>query len=161
MNLDHIFKTQVKLDQAFQNNLSKEDLLYFDKKIVIALLVELGEFANEVQDFKYWKKNKVLKRADILEEFADGIHFLTSIAYKNKVKSNIKVIKKYDNFSLQLAYTYRLFTKLLKSHSKIKIRKAYGAYLGLGLIVNINYEDILKAYQAKNQKNYDRIKNNY
>ncbi|CRH45577.1 Uncharacterized protein conserved in bacteria [Mycoplasmopsis arginini] len=53
MNLKEIFESQKKLDKAFSDNISKKDERYFNTKIVIALLVELGEFANEVKAFKY------------------------------------------------------------------------------------------------------------
>ncbi|WP_369085726.1 dUTP diphosphatase [Metamycoplasma spumans] len=160
MNLEYIFNAQVDLDKAFRDSRDKNEL-YFDKKIVIALLVELGEFANEVKAFKYWKKDKSINRQAMLEEFADGIHFLTSIAYKNHVSPEIKLIKHHDDFSVQLAYTYQLFTKLFKKMNKKSIAKAYGAYLALGQIMNISYDDIVKSYIEKNKKNYQRIKDNY
>ncbi|TPR54654.1 dUTP diphosphatase [Metamycoplasma neophronis] len=160
MNLEFIFNAQIDLDKAFRESRDKNEQ-HFNTKIVIALLVELGEFANEVKAFKYWKKDKTIDRQAMLEEFADGIHFLTSIAYKHHIEPQIKVIKKYDDFSLQLAYTYKIFTKLFQNKSKRNIKKAYGAYLGLGQIMNIQYDDIEKSYIEKNHKNYQRIKDNY
>lgn len=52
MNLDFIFQTQIKLDEEILKSVDKDekDLEY---KKIIALLVELGEFANEVKTFKY------------------------------------------------------------------------------------------------------------
>lgn len=161
MNLKEIFESQKKLDKAFSDNISKKDERYFDTKIVIALLVELGEFANEVKAFKYWKKDKKINWTKMLEEFADGIHFITSISYPLGVEPNLKPFIKHKNFSLQLAYTYKLFTKLLNHKDHESALKAYEAYLGLGKLVNINEEDIINSYREKNKKNYERIENKY
>ncbi|SYV90319.1 Uncharacterized protein conserved in bacteria, partial [Metamycoplasma alkalescens] len=54
MNLEEIFEAQKILDKVFAASITKKEKVFFDKKIVIALLVELGEFANEVKSFKYW-----------------------------------------------------------------------------------------------------------
>ena len=45
--------------------------------------------------------------------------------------------------------------------TKKLIKKAYGAYLGLGEIVNITYGKIEAAYFNKNEVNFKRIENNY
>ncbi|QJG66242.1 hypothetical protein HGG64_00740 [Mycoplasma phocoeninasale] len=159
MNLKYIFDTQIKLDEEISNSLINPSNV--DKKRVIALLVELGEFANEVMTFKYWKKQIKINHESMLEEFADGIHFLTSIAYRNHLNPEIPVIIKHTDFNIQLIFTYQCFTKLFKSEKKSNIKKAYGAYLGLGEIMKISYNDIIESYNKKNQKNFERIKNNY
>ncbi|AKJ52346.1 dUTP diphosphatase [Metamycoplasma hominis] len=162
MNLTEVFEAQKKLDLAFANSIEKTEFLNIKIKMVIALLVELGEFANEVKLFKYWKKDKSINQISMLEEYADGIHFITSIALKNNITSfDIKPIIKYNDFTLQLAYTYQCFTKLFLHHNKRLIKKAYGVYLGLGEIMNIDRDMICTAYAKKNHKNYERIKNNY
>lgn len=161
MNLEEIFEAQKKLDKAFLENITNKDKRYFGTKIVIALLVELGEFANEVKAFKYWKKDKTIDKLKMLEEFADGIHFITSIAYPLGIKPILQPFIKNNNFNLQLAHTYKLFTNLLKSKTVKNVLEAYEAYLGLGLLVGINEEDIINSYRKKNETNYNRIKNKY
>ncbi|AWX42654.1 Uncharacterized protein conserved in bacteria [Metamycoplasma cloacale] len=161
MNLEYIFKTQVKLDQAILSNVEESQKTNIKIKATIALLVELGEFANEVQAFKYWKKHKKINQEKLLEEFADGIHFLTSFANDVQLNPEIEIILKSNDFSLQLSYTYTCFTKLLNEYNYQNIKEAYGAYLGLGKLANIEYNDILNAYLNKNLINYKRIENNY
>ncbi|WP_412031536.1 dUTP diphosphatase [Metamycoplasma buccale] len=161
MNLEIIFKAQTELDTILMKKVIKQNEKNFEIKRGVALLVELGEFANEVKAFKYWKKHKEMNRDKVLEEFADGIHFLTSISLSKQVKSDIKIISKYDDFSLQLSYVYKLFTNLLTKCTKNNVKKAYGAYLGLGLLVNIGYNEIITSYLNKNKINYERIENNY
>lgn len=53
MNLTEVFEAKKKLDLAFANSIEKTEFLNIKIKMVIALLVELGEFANEVKLFKY------------------------------------------------------------------------------------------------------------
>ncbi|PZV99900.1 dUTP diphosphatase [Metamycoplasma auris] len=161
MNLEEVFEAQKILDKVFADAILKKEKSFFDKKIVIALLVELGEFANEVQSFKYWKKHKQTDRSKILEEYADGIHFLTSIAYPLSVPSKLNPDIKYKNFVLQLSYTYKLFSNLIYQKNKENVLKAYEAYLGLGQLINITETEIIKSYMAKNKKNYKRIQENY
>ncbi|AZZ65431.1 hypothetical protein DMC14_001340 [Metamycoplasma phocicerebrale] len=161
MKLQLIFDAQKRLDKAFSDNIDKKERELFDIKIVIALLVELGEFANEVKAFKYWKKDKKIDRQKMLEEFADGIHFITSIAYPLNVSSEIEPEIKYDNFNLQLALTYKLFCNLLENKNKESVFEAFKAYLGLGSLMNIKENEIIESYLFKNQKNYQRIKDKY
>ena len=54
VNFKDIFEAQKKLDEAFIKSIEdKKQFNDFELKKIIALLVELGEFANEVQEFKY------------------------------------------------------------------------------------------------------------
>ncbi|AZG68590.1 dUTP diphosphatase [Mycoplasma struthionis] len=161
MNLEEIFTMQKALDKKIANKILEQDKENIETKMAIALIVELAEFANEIKTFKYWKIDKSTDREKILEEFADGIHFLTSMAYKTNLNSEIKLIFKSQDFNLQLAYTFKIFTKLLYKFNKRNIKKAYGLYLALGKLANIEYEDIIQSYLKKNAKNYQRIEENY
>ncbi|MDD1377564.1 dUTP diphosphatase [Metamycoplasma hyosynoviae] len=156
-----IFETQVSLDETLLKKVIDPNEKYLDTKKVIALLVELGEFANEVKSFKYWKKHKEIDNEKMQEEFADGVHFLTSLALVYKLDSEIKIIQKSQDFSLQLAYVYKTFVKLLKKVTVSSLKVAYGAYLGLGKIVGITEESLCEAYFKKNKINFKRIADNY
>lgn len=105
MNLKHLFELQAKLDERiYKEHPPKEGEDRLAKKI-LALLVELGELANEARFFKYWsndqeprtqvpdfdewKKNgfktdengKPINcyKNPLLEEYVDCLHFLLSI----------------------------------------------------------------------------------
>lgn len=160
MDLKEIFDKQILLDKKIVENLNKSDTNNFELKRCIALLIELSEFANEVQTFKYWKKHKEINRQKILEEYVDGIHFLTSLS-KDKISPIIIPTVKYNDFNLQLAYTFKLFTKLLNKQSPRIIKKSFSAYLGLGKILKISYQELIDSYYKKNEINFNRIKNNY
>lgn len=75
----------------------------------VALMTELGELFNEMQNFKYWKKNKDIKAENIKEEFADVLHFVMSLAidiYEDtedmiewyRYKNNKNVKRQKDNY---------------------------------------------------------------
>ena len=53
MNLKVIFEKQIKLVETLHNNVINPNEKNLREKEIIALLVELGEFANEVKLFKY------------------------------------------------------------------------------------------------------------
>lgn len=114
MNWEKLFYLQSELDdhiekehpiKAGENRLSKKHL---------ALLVEIGELANEWQMFKFWKKDPKPRtkvrdfdtwvkngyefdengnptydyRNPLLEEYVDGLHFLLSIGNDINYKPN-------------------------------------------------------------------------
>lgn len=78
MNTITLFKMQKALDSHIesQHGLQNEDL--FERK-VLALLVEIGELANETRCFKFWSVKPSSERNVILEEFVDGVHFILSL----------------------------------------------------------------------------------
>src|SRR5690606_41631436 len=79
MNLNPLFKKQKQLDEYIyeKNNVTAKEV--FERKIV-ALLVELGELANELQFFKYWKENISIDGQRAIEEYIDVIHFTFGLA---------------------------------------------------------------------------------
>ena len=46
---------------------------------IIALLVEIGEFANSTRCFKYWSNKPSETKERVLDEYADGLHFFLSV----------------------------------------------------------------------------------
>src|SRR3954447_25518100 len=78
MQLEKLFRMQQALDQHIEkkHGLQEEDL--FSRK-VLALLVELGELANETRCFKFWSIKPSSEKSIVLEEFVDGIHFILSL----------------------------------------------------------------------------------
>ncbi|MDR4249007.1 dUTP diphosphatase [Bacillus pumilus] len=103
MNLEKMFKMQAELDRRIirEKGLEGQDLL---PNTYVALITELGEFANEGRWFKHWSNKKEPKQPEynwminkddlewhpeygyksypLLEEYADCIHFFLSIAIK-------------------------------------------------------------------------------
>jgi len=73
---------QQKLDEFI---IQKKNLTDIDNKVgfirtKIALLVEIGEFANELATFKHWKKSTEINLEQAREELIDCLHFYLSWA---------------------------------------------------------------------------------
>ena len=94
--LEVIFKEQKILDSHIHKNHNITYAKVMDERIV-ALATELAELVNEVRCFKFWSYKKPSPASIIIEEYADGIHFITSLAIALKMKPQdikIKIAKK-------------------------------------------------------------------
>ena len=63
------------------------------KRKMLALLVEIGELANETRCFKYWSNKPASEREVILEEYVDGLHFILSIGIDLGIDKNFLFYK--------------------------------------------------------------------
>jgi len=80
-NLGELLDLQDELDQHIIKNMDQppdEKFLLTSK--FLSLVVEAGELANKSRCFKYWSRKKSDGRKILLEEFADILHFLLSLA---------------------------------------------------------------------------------
>lgn len=165
MNFSDIFNKQLELDKkltlkAFElnPNFSKVDL---EKRKLIALHVELGEFANEIETFKYWKKTRNLNIDFIYEEFADLIHFLVSFGNDYNLPTSINPRAISDDINEQLIATFNAISDATKQLDKEKILIIFELVLGLAKLYGLKENEIIKWYEIKNEKNHQRIKSNY
>ena len=110
MELKEFYELQNKLDKAIVAKITDgivggNDEMFLSDRIT-ALGVEVSEFANEVEAFKYWKENKRNDRSKQLMEYVDILHFWLSIgntmkfepleveaAYRIKYRENIRRLK--------------------------------------------------------------------
>lgn len=161
MNFKKIFEMQKMLDKAIMtaHNVNNNDEIW--TKRVVALLVELGEFANEYAPFKYWKKNIIIDHKKLLEEFIDGIHFFASMAIDCKLSEDIKPIINSSDHSIQLLDTFSAISAMKYKYDTEQVEKAFGLYLGLATQLDIEESEIIDAYIEKNKVNYERIAKNY
>ncbi|WP_025094060.1 dUTP diphosphatase [Bacillus safensis] len=112
MNLEKMFKMQAELDRRIirEKGLEGQDLL---PNTYVALITELGEFANEGRWFKHWSDDQRARNQDryleyrtealggnqwveknpLLEEYVDCLHFFLSIAIKKGWKEELNVSK--------------------------------------------------------------------
>ncbi|MDQ1001265.1 dimeric dUTPase (all-alpha-NTP-PPase superfamily) [Neobacillus niacini] len=163
MQLEKLFRMQRGLDLHIEekHGLQNEDL--FDRK-VLALLVELGELANETRCFKFWSIRPSSEKSVILEEFVDGIHFILSLGiecgfqnldYKLEAKPSI------ESTTEQFLLIYQEINKFKDSKNVMDFKTLLQSYLQLGSLLGISYEEMEKAYFTKNEVNYQRQQNNY
>jgi dimeric dUTPase (all-alpha-NTP-PPase superfamily) len=160
VNWTTLFDRQRELDERIkeEHQLSGNQ---FDERL-LALLVELGELANETRSFKFWSTKGPSPQDVILEEYVDGIHFLLSLglalgyerdsfpagsSYLDATDAFLDVFRKVTNFGL--SKTEPMYETLM------------AAYLELGYTLGINEELMVMAYMAKNEKNHERQNQGY
>lgn len=161
MNLEKLFTMQEELDRYIQTNNSVEGDL-FEKK-GLALIVELAELANETRAFKFWSSKGPSDREVILEEYVDSIHFLLSLG----IEKDLNMMKQWpdplsgEDLTAIFLKTNKSILEFLEKHSMSTYQTVWSCYGTIADILGFSYEEVLGAYIAKNQKNYDRQKDGY
>ncbi|MDF2945482.1 MAG: dUTPase [Bacillales bacterium] len=132
------------------------------KEKVLAFLVELGELANETKCFKYWSIKPPAEREVILDEYADGLHFLLSISLDLGIKNLETTQHKCEtNKTEQFLKVYCKANDFQKSHDFLKFMQLFTAYLNLGGCLGFSISEIEDAYYNKNRVNHQRQENGY
>lgn len=156
--LKELLEMQRVLDEA----ILKEQGIVWDEKIEeqtkVALFVELGELMNEMPTkFKHWKKTAKDNREAALAEYVDALHFQMSLFNYYKLETNVFLDYKNRNFRIGMELSDLLINCVRYSHSPTGINQLFdiGSYLGF------TWDEIYKAYKAKNAVNYERLKNGY
>ena len=161
-----IRELQKKLDIRVRenNNIPLDKDLTLEK--FLALKTELFEFVNELESFKYWKKNK--GKSHILEEACDTLHFIFSIAIDKDVEINLEDCEIKDLEELNKIEVNELIGLMDCVISDCMIDKDWNdlsVLLTTLLIVlaryNFTSEDLYNAYIEKNKINHQRQDNNY
>jgi dimeric dUTPase (all-alpha-NTP-PPase superfamily) len=163
MQLQKLFKMQQALDHHIEvkHELQNEDL--FNRK-VLALLVELGELANETRCFKFWSIKPSSEKSVVLEEFVDGIHFILSLGIEcgfQELQYTITNEPSELNVSEQFLLIYEKVNEFKNTKDPDRFKALIETYLVLGELLGITYEEMEKAYFKKNEVNYQRQQNNY
>jgi dimeric dUTPase (all-alpha-NTP-PPase superfamily) len=163
MQLEKLFEMQKALDQHIEekHDLQEEDL--FNRK-VLALLVELGELANETRCFKFWSIKPSSVKSVVLEEFVDGIHFILSLGIEcgfQKLQYSLLTEPSDLTLSEQFLLIYEKVNEFKNSKSNDDFINLLESYLQLGALLGITFEEMEEAYFAKNEVNYQRQQNSY
>ena len=161
IDLNHLYKKQAELDQRIADNHHVSYASTRHRRI-LALLVEIGEFANATRCFKYWS-NKSSEPPDIvLDEYVDGLHFFLSLGIDiNVSKRAYNHTKHADNLTDQILEVYRLASIFLKKQDEKSYVKAFQAFINITPLLKVRWSTIEKAYYKKLGENYSRQDNNY
>ncbi|MBM7714770.1 dUTP diphosphatase [Siminovitchia sp. FSL H7-0308] len=163
MTFQDWFTMQRELDRYIETNhgLQKEDVT--DKKI-LALLVEIGELANETRCFKFWSKKPAAEREKILEEFVDGIHFILSIGLDLGLEEReFSIISHEGNEDLVRGFlaVFERVNALRQSRSAEDYEQLLRRYFVLGHSLGFSMDEVQEAYKMKNKVNYKRQDEGY
>jgi len=151
----------------------------------LALLVEIGELANELGTFKHWKVQKNVDWKKIQEELIDCLHFYLSFtnhfhidfSIYNKIKEELKLEEKNNNIipcdlSSQSIIIYNeLLLGLFSQAERMVIwyipeKEHFYRWLAifeeLAKMIGISNEtELYQAYMAKNKINWERQNKGY
>ncbi|KAB8138176.1 dUTPase [Gracilibacillus oryzae] len=161
MDWQKLFQMQQDLDHYIlqQHDLKNEEV--FEKK-VLALLVEIGELANETRCFKYWSLKSASPKKVIAEEYVDGIHFILSIGLVLGIEDYQDHISRAEaDTTTMFLHVYEAVTVLKNERTKASFDKLFYTYLQLGDNLGFTTEDIKNAYIEKNKINFDRQNSGY
>jgi len=179
--INYLQEEQKKLDAFIhqENGLEMKDTFFLRK---IALLVEIGETANELKSFKYWKKNKSINLEKVQEELVDCLHFFLSLANCSQINFSeyfSPKIEKNLNKSRLLLTIFRISANLswIKELKEEKIREAweekkrknekFNYYRWLSVFeklcqqIDFDEKKLLEVYSRKNGENRQRQLENY
>jgi len=133
------------------------------KQRLLALVVELGEFANETRCFKYWSLKKSSAKEVVLEEYVDALHFLLSLGIPLKAKKTIYNICKKKEYNLTSAVldSYLEALKLKENYCLAQYEKAFSAYFDIMAYLNVKPSEVRNAYLTKLKVNHERQVNKY
>ncbi|MDR7000906.1 dUTP diphosphatase [Neobacillus niacini] len=163
MQLKKLFEMQKALDTHIQekHGLLAEDLV---NRKVLALLVEIGELANETRCFKFWSVKPSSAKEVILEEFVDGIHFILSLGIEcgfHEREMELTLTEASVSVTEQFLMIYEQVSNFKRNRGFEEYQALWVGYLQLASLLGFSSGEIEQAYFAKNEVNYQRQENNY
>lgn len=162
MNLTKLYTMQRELDAHIQDNHQLQQDNLIEKKI-LALLVEIGELANETRCFKFWSLKSPATKEKILEEFVDGIHFILSLGIECGFEENDLNFGNpyFENLTEQFLSVFEWVNKFKAAQTFENFEKLFSAYILLAELLGFSSDEIEQAYIQKNEVNYERQQNGY
>jgi dimeric dUTPase (all-alpha-NTP-PPase superfamily) len=161
IELTPLLAEQAKLDAHIQQQHQVSYASTREKRL-LALLVEVGEMINETKTFKFWSKKPSAEKPIILDEYADGLHFLLSLSIEvqsSKSLYEIAIISK--TLTQATIDVFQAISDLSKSFSIKTLEKSFQSYLNLIPLLGFTSEEVVDAYFKKLGVNYIRQKNAY
>ncbi|MED0702843.1 dUTP diphosphatase [Aeribacillus composti] len=185
MKLQKLFELQRQLDERIEREHPRQEGEDRLAKKILALMVELGELANEWRGFKYWSNDQkprtrkpiynvlggtIGHKNAVLEEYVDCLHFILSIGNEinmNEVYEDSSPKPVYlDDVIYQFMFVNQDITSLYYNRHNDDINGdiydlIFSGFLGLGQMLGFTWEQIEAAYMQKNAENHRRQDSNY
>lgn len=162
MNLQILFSMQRQLDERIETERGLRGERLIERKL-LALLVEVGELANETRCFKFWSSKPKAADETILEEYVDGLHFILSLGLDLSFHKHIEWPNVQESQPLVDQFLF-VFEAIHTFRMKLDIEtynQLVYAYAELGHALQFTAEQIERAYVAKNKVNHERQSHNY
>jgi dimeric dUTPase (all-alpha-NTP-PPase superfamily) len=169
LDLTKLFQTQ----KVLRDRIGYEEQDRFNK-LTLALLVELGECANEWRGFKFWSVNQFPHTSAVrvpcmmeedkeyynplLEEYVDKLHFILELGIEINFDFEMWQLEayKYKNITLQFIYLTQKITDFWEAQRMVDYVDVFCLFVGLGELLGFTWEEIEEAYYTKNQINHKR-----
>ena len=170
-----IFENQSKLDSHIEENHPRQEGEDRLLKKAVAFQVELGEMAQEWRGFKFWSKDQKpriskdvlgfhaaregLTTKPLLEEFIDVVHFTASIGLELGIKDYaVSDYKKGSKNVLELVRDLFFASSFIGfNNDKFKMYDVLINHVDhLGVELGFTEEQLMAAYEEKNQTNHKR-----
>lgn len=170
MNLTELFKEQ----QLLRDKIGYNEPDRFEK-LILALLVELGECANCWRGFKFWsKRQEPLKEIvlnspsggtktvyPLLEEYVDGLHFVLELGIEKGFMPRPIPYSKETSITNSFITVMEFATLFELSPTSQRYNLLFTRFIELGEILGFTWEQIEQAYMEKNAINHERQEQGY
>ena len=159
--LTDLYLAQKDLDQTIANN---HNITYATtrRKRCMALLVEIGEFANVTRCFKYWSNKSAEAKDVVLDEYADGLHFFLSLGIDiGSKQTSFEINRPTNSLTDQFLLVYDLINTFVAIQDVNSYIKAFSAFLNILPLLGYKWNDLKNAYFKKLDTNYHRQETNY
>ncbi|MCA0969862.1 dUTP diphosphatase [Halobacillus litoralis] len=160
MNWNTLYDMQKQLDQYIEEQHKLQPAQHTDQK-TLALLVELGELANETRCFKFWSLKGPSERDVILEEYVDGLHFLLSLGLDLGFEYQPKPVSAFHDQTEAFLEMYAKVEAFRLQKGNESYQDMFAAFLRVGETLGMTEPEIMDAYYVKNEKNYKRQEEGY
>lgn len=160
LDTTHYMPYQRELDERiFINHQTNREKTRLDR--TLALCVELSEFVNETRCFKYWSHKPPSEMPILLEEYADGLHFLNSLCIDLNYSPIIEATPSFTTLSEITLHAYQAIIMCIEQFDVEHLKQAYQAYVNVGEMCGFTAEMIFEAYVLKHNKNHVRQDEHY
>ncbi|MFP3916837.1 dUTP diphosphatase [Lysinibacillus telephonicus] len=160
MEFKELFEMQRQLDAFIEKTQNIERDVFKEKGL--ALMIELAELANETRCFKFWSTKGPSEREIILEEFVDSIHFLLSLGNEKGLSLDAwPEIQMREDLTSWFLRTQDAILTFIQHPTEDLYRSVWQHYGVLAYNLDFSFDDIIGAYIAKNEKNYERQRTGY
>lgn len=159
--LKDLYEKQLELDTAIQE---KHNLSYEGTRVrrYLAFQVELNELANATRCFKFWSLKPSEEKARLVDEFADGIHFILSIGIDHEfVVESIDLIDLDVDLTTAFLICNAVFSTFITDPNFENYIEALTYFFSISKLLGFSVEDIRNGYFLKLGVNYQRQDNNY
>lgn len=161
LKLNDIRQRQVQLDERIMANHQVTRPQTRIKRI-LALMVEIGELANETRTFKFWSFKAASEKEVLLEELGDCVHFSVSLGIDLGDEAMAL-----DFIALETSLSEQFIdwmneTAKLKTEFTLTQYRIVLSYIGsVALAMGFSADDVYDFYVRKNEINHSRQDHQY